>query len=137
MKIKQGSKVMLHYVLKADSQILEDTREEGPFMFETGKQMVLPKFEQAVLGLKKGDKITVEISPEEAYQTYCGDSAEDIPCYVMTQEGELVQTNSVPANIHETAAAQNKNNPQVDFTHPLHGKKLVFEIEILEVENPL
>ena len=67
-KVKNGDKVCVHYTGTLDDGTVFDTSvEREPLEFVMGEGQVIPGFEEAVLGLKAGEKKTVSMGPEEAY----------------------------------------------------------------------
>lgn len=137
--IKQGSRVRAHYTgrLTGRPEPFDSSLGRQPLEFIVGQGQLIEGFEQAVIGLSSGDKKTVELAPEVAY----GQIKQDM---IMT-----VTRDQVPSDIEEGQALQatlangqvvpfivkevNETHVVVDANHPLAGKTLIFDIEILEV----
>ena len=128
--------VKLDYTLIVEDEIMESTEEGEPIVFIQGIGQIIPGLEEALYGLKVGEKKTVEVLPEDAYGIYDPDSlevakkeefSEEIPLDVGTfldlrdNEGEVLSAQIIEAD-EETVT--------LDFNHPLAGKTLTFEITI-------
>jgi FKBP-type peptidyl-prolyl cis-trans isomerase SlyD len=128
--------VKLDYTLIVEDEIMESTEEGEPIVFIQGIGQIIPGLEEALYGLKVGEKKTVEVLPEDAYGIYDPDSlevakkeefSEEIPLDVGTfldlrdNEGEVLSAQIIEAD-EETVT--------LDFNHPLAGKTLTFEIAI-------
>jgi len=128
--------VKLDYTLIVEDEIMESTNEGEPIEFIQGIGQIIPGLEDALYGMKVGEKKTVEIQPEDAYGIYDPESlqvakkeefSEEIPLDVGTfldlrdNEGEVLSAQIIEAD-EETVT--------LDFNHPLAGKILIFEITI-------
>ncbi|CAG7580564.1 MAG: FKBP-type peptidyl-prolyl cis-trans isomerase SlyD [uncultured marine phage] len=155
---KIGDNVKVHYTGKIkDGEVFDSSRERDPFEFVLGQNQVIPGFEKAVEGLNIGDSVTVDITPEEGY----GQRVEQMVQSVMTSmlpEGagvgmQVRGTDPSGQPIIATIVEINENvdftdatgttHPstsvaKMDFNHPLAGKTLEFEIQLIELakQNP-
>lgn len=141
-KVKDGDTVKVHYTgtLK-DGSIFDSSEDKEPLEFTLGEGQLIPGFEKAVEGMSKGDSTKVEIPADEAY----GEPREDLvisvpknqlPDDVEPQVGMQLQVNqpdgqSIPVRVTEIEDEEIK----LDANHPLAGKDLVFEIELVEVSQ--
>jgi peptidylprolyl isomerase len=136
--IKQGNKVKVHYVGKLeDGEIFDSSEGREPIEFEVGTNDVIKGFEDAVLGLKVGDKTTIKIQPEEGYGMVREDlimsvSKDQVPegVEVGVQLQGLGQ-NGQPFNV--TVKEINEDSVLLDANHPLAGQVMEFEIDVVEV----
>ena len=128
--------VTLDYTLIVEDEILETTTEEGPITFIQGIGQIIPGLENALYGMKVGEKKTVVIEPDQAYGEYDDEStqvakkdefSEEIPLDVGTfldledDEGEILSAQVI---------AEDGDTVTLDFNHPLAGKTLTFEITL-------
>ena len=69
MTVKKGDKVAIHYIGRLkDGSEFDNSYENGePIKFEVGGGMVIPGFDEGVIGMEIGDKKTIVIPPEQAY----------------------------------------------------------------------
>ncbi len=137
--ITQGNTVKVHYTGKLeDNQVFDSSNGKEPIEFLVGSQQVIEGFESAVLGLNKGDKTTVNIPADKAY----GELREDLLITVPknqvpsdVQVGAQLQgigQNGEPFNV--TVKNINESEVVLDANHPLAGKNLIFEIEVVDFQ---
>lgn len=137
MKIENGKKVKVHYTGKhVDGEVFDTSEGREPLAFTVGEGMMIKGFEEGLMGMETGEKKTVEIEPSEAY----GEAREDLVTEVELSQlpegvevGQPLQamTNNGPMNV--TVKEIKENTATVDLNHPLAGKKLVFDLEVVEV----
>ena len=138
--IKNGSTVTLHYTgTLEDGTGFDSSRTEGrePLSFVVGEGQVIPGFESAVLGKSAGDKINITIEPADAYGEHQVHLMVPVPLNRMPQgitEGAVLQTMTEqgPAIVTVRNIDPKYNFALVDHNHPLAGKQLTFDIEIVD-----
>ncbi len=138
---QQGNTVSVHYTGKLnDDTVFDSSRGGDPLSFEVGSGQIIPGFEKGVVGMSPGDTKTVEVSAEEAYGPYREDQVveverdklpEDIQPEV-GQQLQVQQTNGQTAVV--TIKEVTQSAVRLDANHPLAGKDLTFEIEVVSVE---
>jgi len=139
-KVKDGDTVKVHYkgTLK-DGSVFDSSENREPLEFTLGQGQLIPGFEKAVVGLTEGDTTSVDIPSGEAYGEVRDDliinvPKEQLPDDVEPQVGMQLQLNQpngqpVPVRITEVSEAE----LTLDANHPLAGKDLKFDIELVEV----
>jgi FKBP-type peptidyl-prolyl cis-trans isomerase 2 len=138
MAPKPGDTVKVHY-----RGTLEDGTEfdcsagREPLEFTVGTGQVIPGFDKAVLELEPGQKTTVTIPAGEAYGEADPAGIQKFPMSAFPSRPEVGWTVELggPNGERIPAAIVDVNDEEVslDFNHPLAGKDLTFEIELLEV----
>ena len=135
--IKQGNTVKVHYTGKLeDNSVFDSSNGREPIEFEIGTQQVIEGFETAVLGLTKGDKTTVTIPSEKAYGPVREELIIQVPKEQVPQDAQIgVQLQGVnqmgqPFNV--TVVDLNESTATLDANHPLAGKTLIFDIEVVD-----
>lgn len=152
MKITANKLVAAEYELFVDGEVegelelMEKATADQPLSFIYGMGMMLPKFEEQILGLQAGDAFDFTISMEDAYGDYDDDSVLDLDRAIFEIDGKLDEQvifvdNIVPLMDNEG----NRVNAQivkisdthvtVDLNHPLAGENLNFKGNILEVRE--
>lgn len=139
MAIKNGDKIRAHYTGSLnDGTEFDSSRNRDPITFTVGDGTIIPGFEKAVLGHKIGDKVKVRIQPEEAYGNHD-------PELIFTVERAQMPDNipleiGTPLHLANDQGAMDAiitdidpENITLDANHPLAGKELIFEIEIIAV----
>lgn len=135
--IKEGSKVKVHYTGKfEDNNVFDSSVGREPLEFTVGGGMLIPGFEQGILGLEAGNVKTIEVDPEQGY----GDLREDLVQEVTLSQlpenvsvGDVLTAETPAGPINVVVKEITGDKALVDANHPLAGKKLIFELEILEV----
>jgi FKBP-type peptidyl-prolyl cis-trans isomerase 2 len=137
-----GDTVRVHYTVnKTNGEAVESTLDGEPFSFTLGQDQVIPGFEQAVLGMKTGEKKTVTIPSDQAYGEYQADLVFDVgndelPEDLVPEVGMMLQASSNDGSIVSfTIIAVAETTVTLDGNHPLAGEDLVFEIELVEVSS--
>jgi len=139
-QIHENSKVTLHFTLRLlDGQVVDGTPEQSPATLTIGDGNLPVGFERHLLGLEAGDRRTVRVGPEDAFgqlnpanlQTYKKDQ--------FAEAGELTSgmviafKDAAGSELPGVIADIQDESIVVDFNHPLAGKDLDFEVEIVEV----
>jgi FKBP-type peptidyl-prolyl cis-trans isomerase SlpA len=137
--IGPGKTVTLHFAIKLeDGQVIDSNFDKEPATFTVGDGNLLEGFEKALFGLEEGMKQTLRILPENAFGMPNPSNIQSIPRSQfegMELEQGLVISFSDPGNgeLPGVIAEFNDKLVSVDFNHPLAGKKLDFEVDILSV----
>lgn len=139
--IGPGKTVTLHFAIKLeDGQIVDSNFDKEPAVFTVGDGNLLEGFEKALFGLEQGMKQTLSILPENAFGMPNPSNIQNLPISSfegMELEQGLVVSFSDPGNgeLPGVIAEFDDKLVAVDFNHPLAGKRLDFEVEILQVAD--
>lgn len=149
MEINRNKYVALSYELFKggfDGELIERAVEKEPLSFIVGTGIMLPKFEEKVLGLKQADNYEFMIGSDDAYGPYVDDKVVTLPKDIFKvddkiNEDILVVDNVIPmmdtagnrlnGKVLEVADADIK----MDFNHPMAGQDLYFKGSVLEVRD--
>ena len=137
---KQGDTVKVNYTGKlSDGTIFDSSIGRHPMQFTVGKSQLIAGFEKAVLGMAAGDKKTVVIPVAEAYGPR-QDSAvveverKNLPSNLDAQVGQRLElTQEDDSTVLVTVMGASETSLTLDANHPLAGKELTFEIELLSI----
>lgn len=153
---KNGDRVRVHYTGTLDDGSVFDTSEgyveecadegcecgsqaSGPLEFVIGEGNLIPRFEEAVIGLEPGQSTRVKIAADDAY----GQRAEEmvavierseIPAGVTPEPGqqmEVVLQDGTPLPVLITEVTD--TTVTLDANHPLAGLDLTFDIKLVEI----
>ena len=137
-------KYILHTIEADGSKVLvEETTTENPLTFLYGVGMMIPKFEQNILGLKAGDKADFVIQPEEAYGERQPDAIAQLPIEMFKESGTPPVGAILPLSDNQGNNFQGfvvEVTPEIviaDLNHPMAGKVLDFQVEVLSTEEEL
>ena len=136
-----GDTVRVHYTGTLEDGTTFDTSVgREPLEFTLGEGKMIPGFEKAIYGLKVGKSKTVTIPAEEAYGPHRDDlvivvEREQLPADLdpkVDQQLQMQQTDGRTAVVIVTDVSE--TTITVDANHPLAGKDLTFEIELVEIK---
>ena len=139
-KAKTGDRVKVHFEgYLEDGTVFGSTMDDKPFEFTIGEKDMLPGFENAVIGMQKGDTKTITLPPEEAY----GSPKEELVS-VMQRSGFPKEINleigkrlrvRTQDGIYTMVTIKDFTEDSIvlDENDPLAGKTLTFKIELVEV----
>ncbi|MGE8500111.1 MAG: FKBP-type peptidyl-prolyl cis-trans isomerase [Pseudomonas sp.] len=140
VRIGPDKEVTLHFALKLDNgDVVDSTFDKQPATFKVGDGNLLPGFEQAIYGLKAGDKRSVPIAPEQGFGQGNPQNVQVMPRSqfqdMELSEGLLVIFNDAAnTELPGVVKSFDENQVTIDFNHPLAGKSLSFDVEIIEVK---
>lgn len=137
---KDGDKVKVHYTGKFEDDTVFDTSQgRAPLEFTIGKGNIIPGFEHAVLGMQAGEKKTFTIPPDEAYGTRRDElmvevNKSDFPPDVTPEIDQQLQMKRPDGNVITVVVSKIEGETvTLDANHPLAGKTLVFDVELVEI----
>ena len=139
--IQSGSRVTLHYTLSlADGTVVDSAPSSELATFTIGSGELIELLESKLLGLRAGERRHVVIAASESQMTSTADTVQvlarsDFPLEMTLEPGQLLGFETpggqeVPGLILRVSST----DVHVDFSHPLAGRDLVFDVEILAVE---
>lgn len=142
MAIGPNKVVTMNYILKdSDGNVIQSTHNSRPFSYLSGNGQIIPKLEEAVDGLLIGGKKNVKVDATDAYGEYDQNATQTIdrkefPPDLNLEVGMDLMMNSpdgrkIPFSIKELT----DENVTVDFNHPLAGKALEFDVELLDIRD--
>ena len=138
---KNGDSVYVHYTGRlADGTVFDSSVDGEPLGFTLGNEEMIPGFENAVLGMKVSEKKTVNIAAKDAYgprdETMTAEIGRDkLPAGMVPEEGQQLQMRSPNgATMVVTITNVTETTITIDGNHPLAGKDLTFELELVDIE---
>ena len=138
--VANGDTVKVHYKgTLEDGNLIDTSRSYEPLEFTLGAGSMIAGFEKAVNGMQVGDIKTVTIPAEEAYGLYRNDlvivmDKDELPDDLETGLGQqLEMTQPDGRTIRVIVADVSDTSITIDANHPLAGRNLTFEIELIEV----
>ena len=140
--IENGKKVKVNYIGKLDDGTEFDNSYKGgePLEFNIGDGEMIEGFDRAVSQMSVGEKIKIVLSPSEAYGFvepggFVGVLKTEFPQDFDPQVGEIVEGqddggNQIAAIVHQVIG----DVYILNMNHPLAGKNLHFEIELISID---
>ncbi len=138
--VETGKVVAVHYTGKlTDGELFDTSEGREPLKFQVGSGQIIPGFEQAIMGKNIGEKVTVNIPADDAYGQIREDLIVSVPKTQMPGEVQVGQPLQAQGDNGQTinviVKEVNEENVMIDGNHPLAGKELVFDIEVVEIEG--
>ncbi|WP_425049638.1 FKBP-type peptidyl-prolyl cis-trans isomerase [Psychromarinibacter sp. S121] len=139
-QVKTGDTVRLHYTGTLDDGTQFDSSAgRDPLEFTVGSGQIIPGLDREMPGMEVGEKKTVKIAPEDAYGAH--DPArvqavprEQIPDHIPTEPGTQLQMQTPQGQaIPVTVTEATDSEITLDANHPLAGKTLTFDVELVSV----
>ncbi len=143
MQVLPESKLTLHFEIRLqDGSIVDSNFEKSPVEMTLGDGNMLPGFEKHLLGMEVGNREIYQVNPEDAFGQ---PNSQNVQRFKRTDFGmDMVLE---PGLVISFADAANGELPgvvkeldgdfvSVDFNHPLAGKTLIFEVEVLSISEP-
>ncbi len=142
MQISEQKVVTMNYeVVDSQGQLIDRSEEGGPLAYIHGTGQLIPGLETALEGRGKGDKVAVDVAPEQGYGKRDEEGVQTVARNQFDDSVEIKVDMQFEAQDDDeghqivTVVAVDGENITLDTNHPLAGKALHFEVEILEVRD--
>ncbi|MEY8837646.1 peptidylprolyl isomerase [Cribrihabitans sp. XS_ASV171] len=139
-QVKQGDTVRIHYTgTLQGGETFDSSEGREPLEFTVGSGMIIPGLDNAMPGMEVGDKKRVEVPCDEAYGPVNPEMRqaiprEGIPNDVPLDPGTQLQMQTPEGQtLPVTVIEADESTVTLDANHPLAGKDLVFDIELVEI----
>jgi len=139
MGIQNGSKVSIHYKLTVDGKQIDSSEDKQPLNYTHGEGQIIPGLEKELEGLESGDKKTVTVVPEEGYGHHNPEAVQKVPRTAFAepeklQIGSIVRGQAGNQTFSAVVVEISDSDVTLDTNHPLAGKTLNFDIEVISVD---
>lgn len=138
---QQGDMVRVHYTGRLEDGSVFDSSDGGePLEFTIGRGMMIPGFEQGVVGMEPGEVRTVIIAADQAYGIYQPQGVievarSEIPANIPLEVGTQLQATGPDGRpAYMTVLELSADRVKLDGNHPLAGKDLTFDLELVEIK---
>ncbi|MFR9651178.1 MAG: peptidylprolyl isomerase [Rikenellaceae bacterium] len=146
MKIENNKMVAVNYVLTVEGEIADQSREDAPLQFIFGTGMLLPKFEEAIVGKEVGDKVEFTLAPADGYGEVNQEAVVELPKSIFEVDGVVAEDMLFVDNVIPMADASGnrmmgkvtavgEESVTMDFNHPMAGATLNFAVEVVSVRD--
>ena len=137
---KPGDTVTMHYKGTLDDGTVFDSSEgRDPMSFQLGAGQIIPGLDAGMTGMKVGETRTVRVEPGEAYGDHDPDKVQavdraQVPDHIPTEPGTQLQVQTQDGGAFNVTVVQATDDKLVlDANHPLAGKALTFDVELVEI----
>ncbi len=139
MKVEKGKTVKMHYKgMLEDGTVFDTSDGKEPLEFVYGEGSIIPALENQLEGMEEGEKKQVMVKAENAYGEVDPAAIQQVPRNQLPNNIDpkvgmqlLAQTEN--ASIPVTIIDVEDETVTIDFNHPLAGKNLIFDVEIVSV----
>ncbi len=142
MLVEKDTVVQVHYhgYFLDTNEVFDSSRDHTPLTFLVGHHQMIPGFEAEVMGSEIGEKRTFTLEPERAYGHREEEYVMERPRSEFPPEVELevgmrfqAEVGGMPRPVEITGI--DENTVTVDFNHPMAGKTLTFDVEIVAIRE--
>ena len=138
--VKYKSNVLLHYTLKGNGQVFESTFGGSPIKLKIGQSSLPQIIESALYGLKVEDKKEYSFSSKDIFGIYDESKVKTMSLdafknYKDPKPGDIIETIENDKSYFITVLNRINDKVVVDLNHPLCNKEVIFEVEILDIDN--
>lgn len=138
-RVQENDVVTIHYTLTVDDEVWDSTEAESiePIQFLIGQGLLIPGLERALYGMTVGDRRHIHLGPEQAYgdvdeESFATVRKKDMPQEVPLEEGVELEMSDEDGDLIVGRITEVKGDKVLlDFNHPLAGKTLDFEVEVV------
>lgn len=137
--VEVGDQIRVNYVGRFENgSIFDSSKGHEPLEFTVGAEEVIPGFDRAVIGMKPGDSCNVVVSPEDGYGLHVPEMVAEVERQQIPDHEKLVLGSMLEVGLEDGQSLEvqvvelSDTTVVLDGNHPLAGKSLHFEIEMLE-----
>ena len=146
MKVEQNKMVSVDYKLTVDGQIADQSQPGQPLQYICGFGMLLPKFEEAVMGKEPGESVSFTLEAKDGYGEVIAEAIVELPKSVFMMDGKVAEEILFVGSQIPMATAEGQHMMGIvkevkeetvvmDFNHPMAGKTLNFEVTVVDVRD--
>jgi len=140
---KNGDTISVHYTGTLDDGTeFDSSRTRGETLtFQVGVGQMIPGFDAGVVGMTIGETKNIKIGADEAYGERVNEAVQQVPKTSFPENFQFIvgqQVQGTGPNGEAVTAliiTENPDDVTLDFNHPLAGKNLNFEVELVEIVN--
>ena len=138
MQITKDTVVQFHYTLSDETGVLENSRSQDPVLYLQGHGNLIEGLEKSIEGHQAGDKFNVTLAPADAYGERTEDSIQSVQVKHLMgakkwKPGMVAVVNTEQGQRQVTVVKVGMFKAEVDTNHPLAGKTLSFDIDVIDV----
>jgi len=140
MAIENGKKVLFHYTLTVDDQLVQTSEGQEPLAYTHGEGGIIPGLASEMAGMNEGEEKSVLVSAEDAYGDINPEAFKEIPRSSLPDDLEpqidmMLKAHSPEG--HEVVVRISDVKEEsivIDLNHPLAGKDLKFDVKVVSIE---
>jgi FKBP-type peptidyl-prolyl cis-trans isomerase SlyD len=139
--VNDDTVVTLEYTLTVEGEVIDTSKGSDPIQFIQGQQQIIPGLERQLYGMSVGETKEVIVQASEAYgevdpENYAMIPRDQFPPEIPVQPGiQLELTDEKGERVGARIAEIEGDNVRLDFNHPLAGKDLHFDVEVIDLRQ--
>jgi FKBP-type peptidyl-prolyl cis-trans isomerase 2 len=141
-QVKENNTVKVNYTGKlSDGQVFDSSEGKEPIEFTLGQGQLIPGFEKGLIDMKLNEKKTITVAKEEAYGDVNKDLIQEVKKTELPQDMTpevgmgLVSKSPDGQEMNLMVVEVKDESIVIDGNHPLAGKELVFDLEVIEIKE--
>ncbi|PIR18071.1 MAG: peptidylprolyl isomerase [Deltaproteobacteria bacterium CG11_big_fil_rev_8_21_14_0_20_49_13] len=139
MDIANGKTVSINYTLTVDGKVADSSEGREPLVYVAGSGQIIPGLDGELVGLKKGDKKHVSVAPGNGYGVRDPKAVQKVPRTALEGQpdikpGSVLQGSVGEQEFQAVITKVGKDDVEIDLNHPLAGKTLEFDVEVVDVQ---
>jgi len=135
--VKENSSVKVHYTGRlTDNTVFDSSVDREPLEVKLGEGRLIPGFEKGLYGLSAGEKTTIKIQASEAYGNIVEERIQEVEKQYVPDTvfaGQQLTADTPEGPITVVVKEVKEATVVLDGNHPLAGKDLIFDLEVIEV----
>jgi peptidylprolyl isomerase len=143
IKVENGNTVSVHYkgTLDDGTEFDSSYKRGEPVVFEVGTGKMISGFDAAVCGMEQGEIKTVTVLPENGYGDVLEEGFHNVPVSSFAPDetlevGTVVHGQNEQGSVVSAVVSEVLSDEIIlNFNHPLAGKNMNFEIELIEISH--
>jgi FKBP-type peptidyl-prolyl cis-trans isomerase SlyD len=142
-RVQDGKVVVIHYTMRDGDTAIESTRGKEPVAYLHGRNQMIPGVERALGDQEVGAVLSFVVAPEDSYGARVGSGPQAVPRKEFPRKMNLQE--GMPLEIKDSAGNPVRvwitkiqgTRVWIDIDHPLAGRDLTFDVEVIAVRDPL
>lgn len=146
MKVEKNKMIAVDYKLTVDGAVADQSLPGQPLEFIAGMGMLLPKFEEAIMGKEPGESVSFTLEAKDGYGEVVAEAIVELPKTVFMMDGKVAEDilfvgSQIPMSTadgqHMMGLVKEVKDETVtmDFNHPMAGKTLNFDVTVVSVRD--
>ncbi len=138
--VRSGDLVRVHYVGRLeDGTVFDSSEGQDPIAFHAGSEEVIPGVSTAVIGMQPGERKTISVPPEQGFGVRRPDLEYEVDRSLLPPDVEVGDRLTADLGTDRITVWVKELKPTtavLDANHPLAGKTLVFDLQLVEIAKP-
>jgi len=139
MVVEDGKTIKFHYLVNVDGKKVDESGHFSPLEIKVGEGQIVPGLAAGIMGMKAGETKKISVKPENGYGLVKEEAFQEVKKDTLPEGYDATVGKPVRLQVSENQFATGRISEvkddamMIDFNHPLAGKTLDFDIEIVEI----